>query len=72
MSFAILLNRDAHLSTGDKVIGNNGGGFYAYFVEKNSGELAPGKADWVQFRIWRTYNVKAGTPAKAKNTADSA
>jgi len=59
------------LSTGDKVIGNNCGGFHSYFVEKNGGELAPGKADWVQFKIWRTYNVKAGTPAKAGNTAHS-
>jgi len=61
-----------HLTTGDKVIGKNGGGFHSYFIEKGGGELFPGKADWVQFRIWRTYNVKAGTPAKARNTANSA
>ncbi|NOZ21124.1 MAG: formylglycine-generating enzyme family protein [Planctomycetes bacterium] len=60
------------LTSGDKVIGKNGGGFHSYFVAKDGGELFPGKADWVQFRIWRTYNVKAGTPAKAGNTAASA
>ena len=26
--------------------------------------LADGKVDWVEFRIWRTYPVKAGSPAR--------
>jgi len=59
------------LTSGDVVLGPNHGGFHTYFTAKDGGELLPGKADWVQFRIWRTYNVKAGTPAKAKNTAKS-
>ena len=57
------------LTTGPKVLGNNTGGFHTYFVAEDGGELVPGRADWVQFRIWRTYNVKPGSPAKDKNTA---
>ncbi|MEW6358689.1 MAG: SUMF1/EgtB/PvdO family nonheme iron enzyme [Planctomycetota bacterium] len=64
--------KEPHLTTGDKVIGKDGGGFHSYFVAKDGGEIFPGKADWVEFRIWRTYNVKAGTPAKGGNTAESA
>ncbi|NOZ21443.1 MAG: SUMF1/EgtB/PvdO family nonheme iron enzyme [Planctomycetes bacterium] len=59
------------LTTGDTVIGNNRGGFHSYFTAKDGGALVPGKADWVQFKIWRTYNVKAGSPAKARNMARS-
>ncbi|MEW6357444.1 MAG: SUMF1/EgtB/PvdO family nonheme iron enzyme [Planctomycetota bacterium] len=63
--------KEPHLTTGDKVIGANTGGFHSYFTAQGGGDLVPGKADWVQFRIWRTYNVKAGSPAKAQNTAES-
>ena len=58
-------------TTGSKVIGADRGGFHSAFRPKDGGEIVPGKADWVQFRIWRTYNVKAGSPAKANNTAQS-
>ena len=58
-------------STGAKVIGANRGGFHAWFRAKDGSDIVPGKADWLQFRIWRTYNVKAGSPAKAGNTAHS-
>jgi len=56
-------------TTGAKVIGANRGGFHAWFRAKDGSDIVPGEADWVQFRIWRTYNVKAGSPAKAGNTA---
>ncbi len=57
------------LTTGDTVLGKNRGGFLTYFRARDGKTLA--EADWVQFRIWRTYNVKAGSPAKDKNTAKS-
>ncbi len=53
-----------HLTSGDKILGRDGGGFHTWFVEKAGGTLVPGKADWVQFRLWRTYSVEAGKPAK--------
>ncbi|MBM4086256.1 MAG: hypothetical protein FJ272_15845, partial [Planctomycetes bacterium] len=58
-----------HLTTGPTILGPNTGGFLTYF-RAPGGELFPGKADWVQFRIWRTYNEKAGAPAKDKNKAE--
>ena len=53
-----------HFTSGDKVIGPNAGGFHTRFVAKGGGPVLPGKVDWVQLRIWRTYNVKAGHPAR--------
>ena len=53
-------------TTGDKVIGGNSGGFHSWFSVEGGGPLLPGKVDWVELRIWRTYNVKAGSPAKTK------
>ena len=60
-----------HVTTGDKVIGPDRGGYHSAFRRKGGDPIVPGKVDWVQFRIWRTYNVKAGAPAKAGNTAQS-
>ena len=54
------------LTTGDKVIGSNRGGFHSWFVDEAGGPLTSRKVDWVEFRIWRTYNVKAGSPAKTR------
>ncbi|NQT40441.1 MAG: hypothetical protein HQ581_23305, partial [Planctomycetes bacterium] len=51
-------------TSGDKVIGGNRGGFHSSFVDDRGGPIVPGKVDWVQFRIWGTYNVAAGEPAK--------
>ena len=59
-----------HLTTGEKVIGPNAGGFRSTFENKDGSPIFP-KADWVEYRIWRTYNVLVGSPAKAKNTAES-
>ena len=52
------------LTTGNEILGRNGGGYHTSFVDTKGGPLVPGKIDWVQFKIWRTYNVKAGQPAK--------
>ena len=60
------------LTTGETLIGANGGGFHSYFRNSPGGPLVPGKIDWVEFRIWPTYNVKAGQPGKAKTQANSA
>ena len=59
-----------HLTTGEKIIGPNAGGFRSVFENKDGSPIFP-KADWVEYRIWRTYNVLVGSPAKAKNTAES-
>ena len=58
------------LTTGDKVVGPNSGGCHTCFRPKDGDELVPGKADWVQFRFWPTYNQPAGAPAKDKTKAD--
>ncbi len=50
-------------TTGPKVLGNDGGGFYTYFERADGKPM--GKADWVQFRIWQTYRVSAGHPARS-------
>ena len=55
---------DAALSTGDTVIGPNSGGFHTWF-ERADGQALVAKADWVQFRLWRTYNLKAGHRARS-------
>lgn len=57
------------LTTGPTILGNNTGGFHTFFRARDGGELA-GQVDWVQFRIWNTYNLSTGTPAKARNKAD--
>jgi formylglycine-generating enzyme required for sulfatase activity len=54
----------ADLSTGDTVVGPDAGGFHTWFARADGQPLTP-KADWVQFRIWRTYNLKAGSRARS-------
>ena len=62
---------EADLTTGELVLGNNSGGFHSCFRAAKGGDLAAEKVDWVQFRFWQTYNVKAGSPAKDKGSATS-
>ena len=59
------------LSTGETVIGNNRGGYHSCFRATDGSDLAPGQADWVQFRFWQTYNIPAGSPGKLKSAAQS-
>ena len=54
------------LTTGDTILGRDGGGFHTSFVSGDNKPLVAGKVDWVEFRIWRTYPVKAGSPARNK------
>ena len=54
------------LTTGDTILGKDGGGFHTSFVSGDNKPLVAGKVDWVEFRIWRTYPVKAGSPARNK------
>jgi len=60
------------LTTGPKVLGPNRGGFHTRFINPSGGPLAPGKVDWVEFRIWRTYPVVAGTPAHGEQSTGAA
>ena len=56
-----------HLTIGDKVIGPDSGGFHSRFVSADGTPLVDGNIDWIEFRIWRTYNVKAGHPARSSD-----
>lgn len=49
------------LSTGNSVLGKNTGGFHACFRAKDGGNLTPEPVDWVEFRIWPTLGIQAGT-----------
>jgi len=64
----------ATFTSGGKILGpaSGSGGFHTAFVASDSGPLIPGKADWVEFRIWKTYSSKPGAPAKGKGTYGSA
>lgn len=61
------------LTSGDKVLGNNGGGVMSIFREKNEKKLFGGKSfDWIEVKMWRTYpNGRSGEPAKSGNRSDS-
>lgn len=55
-------------TTGPVVIGQNGGGFHTSFAREDGQPLVSHTIDWVEFRIWRTYNLKAGEPAHSVNS----
>ena len=54
----------ADLTVGAAVVGPDSGGFHSWFERADGQPLTP-RADWVQFRVWRTYNLKAGHPARS-------
>lgn len=57
--------KEPFLTTGDKVIGPNSGGYKTSFREDEAGKyLGTGPYDWVEIRFWGTYPLKAGEPAK--------
>lgn len=61
------------LTTGDKVLGANGGGFKTSFREMEAGKfIGEQKFDWIEFRFWGTYPTKAGEAGKGATTANSA
>ncbi|HYW79071.1 MAG TPA: hypothetical protein VE890_05810, partial [Thermoguttaceae bacterium] len=56
--------READLTSGDVILGSDRGGFVSRFARSDGEPLVPGNVDWVQFRIWQTYQGLAGAPAK--------
>jgi len=63
--------KEPSLTTGPTVIGPDRGGFLTRYAGKQ-GPLVPEKADWIEFRFWRTYPVAAGSPGKDKTKANGA
>ena len=61
----------AQLTTGDRILGKDHGGFHTRFVDEKGGPLVEGKFDWVQFRIWRTYGVTAGHAARTHDPSSA-
>ena len=62
---------EATLTSGDKILGANSGGVGTVFADQSGKPLFDGrKFDWVEFKIWQTYSVNAGTPAKSGNKAN--
>ena len=60
------------LTTGPEIIGQDRGGFHSRFVRTDGKSLVPGQVDWIQFRIWRTYQGKAGDPARTTDPISAA
>ncbi|MDR0337164.1 MAG: hypothetical protein LBI18_08755, partial [Planctomycetaceae bacterium] len=64
--------KEPTFTSGDKIIGANGGGYVTHIKTKNDKTITGDKKyDWVEFKIWRTYPSKAGNPAKNQNKTDS-
>ncbi|MDR2168575.1 MAG: SUMF1/EgtB/PvdO family nonheme iron enzyme [Planctomycetaceae bacterium] len=62
---------EANFTSGDKIIGPNIGGYLSRFATKNNQPVTGDKKyDWIEFKIWRTYPSKAGSPAKNNNKSD--
>lgn len=60
------------LTTGDKIIGSNVGGFKSSFRETENGKfIGDQQFDWVEFRFWSTWPIRAGEPGKAASKATS-
>lgn len=59
------------ITSGDKVIGDNGGAFVSSYTANDGGALFGKEFDWVEFRFWPTYKVRVGEPAKDKSAATS-
>lgn len=62
---------EATLTSGDKVLGTNGGAFLSSFSPESGTSLFDGEYDWVEFRFWKTYKVGAGAPGKSASQASS-
>ena len=63
--------QDPAFTSGDKVLGTNGGGFMTSFESESGGALFEQEYDWIEFLVWQTYKVPAGDPAKANSKASS-
>ncbi|MGL6226668.1 MAG: SUMF1/EgtB/PvdO family nonheme iron enzyme [Thermoguttaceae bacterium] len=63
---------DATLTSGETVLGGNGGGVMTTFTEKSGKPLFDEPFDWIEVKMWKTYpNGTAGSPAKEGNKSDS-
>ena len=61
---------EASLTSGNKILGANVGGFMTQIADSSGLPLSDEKKfDWVEFLIWQTFPSRAGDPAKGKNTA---
>ncbi|MBQ9813132.1 MAG: SUMF1/EgtB/PvdO family nonheme iron enzyme [Thermoguttaceae bacterium] len=61
---------EPNFTSGENVIGRDNGAFMSV-IEAEEGAINDQTYDWIEFKLWRTYNVKAGQPGKAKSAADS-
>ena len=59
---------EPHLTTGPTVLGPNAGGFHTRFEQPDGTPLVD-RADWVEFRVWPTYKLRAGSPAHPQDAA---
>ena len=61
---------EPNFTSGENVIGRDNGAFMSV-IEAEEGAINDQTYDWIEFKLWRTYNVKAGQPGKAKSAAES-
>ncbi|NQT87166.1 hypothetical protein HQ560_10405, partial [bacterium] len=52
-------------TSGPKILGADRGGVCTRFAADGT-PIVAGTIDWIEFRVWRTYGLKAGQPAKTK------
>ena len=51
------------LSTGEKIIGNDGGSLVTRFYREDGRDLSPQQYDWVEFRFWATAKRMMARPS---------
>ena len=59
------------ITSGDKILGDNGGAFLSSYSSEAGGALFDKEFDWIEFRFWQTYKVRVGEPAKERSAATS-
>ncbi|MDO4550443.1 MAG: SUMF1/EgtB/PvdO family nonheme iron enzyme [Planctomycetia bacterium] len=59
----------ATFTSGDKILGAERGAFCSTIKNADNSNL--GEADWIEFKIWRTYPSRPGDPAKSASPARS-
>ena len=64
-------NSEPTYTTGDTVIGANGGPFRSRFAAESGSLLGDGLFDWIEIRFWNTYPTVAGEPGKRKTKGTS-
>ena len=59
-------------TSGNRIIGPNEGGFVSRMAKADGQPLFGDQLyDWIEFRIWRTWPSRSGSPGKAESTASS-